>query len=166
MSGNTQEVNKCRLEWARQSFAMSESEVKGMLKNKKDYDFVLEALVKNTKVGPFISTSGVQVPYYLSASTNFIDKNVAPTITRMVLDVLCWKFQSHVTVSKPLLVVGMETAGGIMVSQLAATAAITHPKFVQMCDFIYCRKSKKKTGKCQQLEVPIILTIQVGFLQQ
>ena len=156
MSFNSKEVYERRVCRARQSFAATEGTVKGMLRNEKDYDDVLDALVRNTKVGPFLSTSGVELPCYLNASTNFIDKHIAPTITRMLLDVLSSRFQGAHTEDKPLLVVGMETAGGIMVAQLAATAALHTPHFVP--NFIYCRKSKKKTGTCQQLEGPQFLT--------
>ena len=52
----------------------------------------------------------------------------------------------------------METAGGMMASQLAATAAVTHPAFTELADFVYCRKRKKGSGTCQQLEGPQFVT--------
>jgi len=45
-----------------------------------------------------------------------------------------------------------------MASQLAATAAVTHPAFTELADFVYCRKRKKGSGTCQQLEGPQFVT--------
>merc|ERR1712039_746985 len=45
-------------------------------------------------------------------------------------------------------------AGGVMVGQCTALAAVTHPDMLEWCDFVYCRKEKKKSGTAQQLEGP------------
>merc|ERR1711862_813266 len=138
---------------ARESRAMPETELRGVLSEPKDFDFVLQACANNVKMGPWTTTSGLVLEYYLNAATNMLDKNVAAPIARMVLDVIEAKFKPAAE-DKNLLVVGVEMAGGVMVGQTAAIAPLTHPKLTQWCDFVYCRKDRKKTGTVQQLEGP------------
>merc|ERR1711998_90613 len=45
-----------------------------------------------------------------------------------------------------------------MVGQCAAMAAYTHPELLDWCEFIYCRKERKSSGTCQQLEGPQHIT--------
>merc|ERR1719277_1994762 len=71
----------------------------------------------------------------------------------MTLDVIRAYFKPAAAGEK-LLVVGMEMAGGVIVGQCAALAALTHPDMLEWCDFVYCRKEKKKSGTNQQLEGP------------
>jgi len=143
----------------RGSYSLSEEYVRSVLTNPRDYDTVLHACARNAKHGPFTATSGVILPFYLNAGTNFLDKMVAPTITRVLIDILadmCTK--GGFTADNRALVVGMEVAGGIMASQIAAVAAVYRPEVVEKCDFVYCRKKRKTSGTCQQLEGPQFIT--------
>mmetsp|Transcript_15558 Transcript_15558/g.33798 ORF Transcript_15558/g.33798 Transcript_15558/m.33798 type:complete len:240 (-) Transcript_15558:53-772(-) len=137
---------------ARASKAIPEEELRQALSNKEDYDYVLQACANNVKMGPWHATSGLVLEYYLNAATNMLDKHVATPIARMVLDVVCHKFKPEG--DGKLLLVGMEMAGGVMVGQATAVAPITHPHMLEWCDFVYCRKDRKKTGTVQQLEGP------------
>ena len=130
--------------------------LKEVLSRPDDYERVLTACADNAKLGPFTATSGLILDYYLNAATNMMDAAAAPMITRMLLDVLSSKFPP--TAGQKLLVVGMEMAGGVMVGQCAATAAITHPSMCEWCEFVYCRKKRKSSGTCQQLEGPTVIT--------
>mmetsp|Transcript_9811 Transcript_9811/g.14470 ORF Transcript_9811/g.14470 Transcript_9811/m.14470 type:complete len:243 (+) Transcript_9811:42-770(+) len=128
--------------------------------DKNTYDEVLKGVARNCKMGPFKATSGIMIPYYLNASTNFLDKTLADKIIKVI--------QGYIEkVVKPLapkgyyenggklLNVGMEVAGGMMVSQLAATNTNEMDKF---CNYVYMRKERKSSGTCQQLEGPQFLT--------
>ncbi|CAE8717014.1 unnamed protein product [Polarella glacialis] len=144
------------VEKARSSCAMSGERLRAMLSEKSDYDKVLAACARNVKMGPWKATSGLTLEYYLNAATNMLDKEVAASITRMTLDVIRGCFRPKDGSS--LLVVGMEMAGGIMAGQCAALAPITHPDLLSWCDFVYCRKERKTSGTCQQLEGPNQIT--------
>ena len=107
-------------------------------------------------MGPFTATSGVVLPYYLNATTNFLDKNVAPLIIQIFVDYLENKIKSTIPEEyfkkgNKVLIVGMEVAGGIIVSQLASSA---NKKLNEWADFCYIRKEQKKSGTLQQLEGP------------
>lgn len=124
------------------------------------YQDVLTGIAKNVKIGPFYATSGIVLAYYLNASTNFLDKTVAPKIIRLYEHYLdkCLKpllpadtFED----GKNVMCVGMETAGGMIVSQLCS---LDSPVLNKYMDFVYMRKEKKSTGTCQQLEGPQIFT--------
>jgi len=54
-----------------------------------------------------------------------------------------------------VLLVGMEAAGGMIVSQLASSDDAT---LTSWCDMVYMRKKRKNTGTLQQLEGPEIFT--------
>ena len=92
----------------------------------------------------------------LNAGTNFLDKRVAPVIARSLLDIIAHRCTGTYTPDDRVLIVGMEVAGGMMVSQLAAIASVTHPVLTEMVDFVYCRKRRKASGTCQQLEGGVI----------
>lgn len=116
------------------------------------YTAVQEGIVRNVKTRPggFLATSGVVLPYYLNLSTNFMDPRNAPRIVRLVSWML---FKLHPTIASTpeerIAVCGMEVAGGMLVSQLAACGNdALHAKF----DFVYMRKQRKSTGTAQQLE--------------
>ncbi|KAL9651728.1 hypothetical protein ABK040_009342 [Willaertia magna] len=128
------------------------------LVSKQLYSDVLNGIVNNVKMGPFKATSGIELPYYLNASTNFMDKRIAPKIVDLIGNYLLHLKESSpslkdlpLTDDQPLLCVGMELAGGMLVSQFAA-CSILHPKLHENFDFLYIRKSKKTTGTMQQLE--------------
>jgi orotate phosphoribosyltransferase len=110
-------------------------------------------------MGPFTATSGVVLPYYLNLATNFLDKEVAPAIVQLVEEEIDhylkgeWKY--YVPEDRPLLCLGMEVAGGIMVSQLASSSS---GRLHGMLDFCYVRKERKSTGTKQQLEGPQLYT--------
>jgi len=88
----------------------------------------------------------------LNASTNFLDKHVAPKIMKLLpfylLHIIKQSFP-NASIAKPVLIVGMETAGGIIVSQLAAAGS---ESLNCCCDFAYMRKNQKTSGTKQQLE--------------
>lgn len=116
------------------------------------YDEVLRGIAKNVKMGPFTATSGVVLPYYLNAATNFFDPEIAPKLTQVFSLILGnWLPPSK----EKYLVCGMEMAGGIIAGQLAAANI---PKLNERCDFVYIRKAQKTSGTCQQLEGPNIYT--------
>lgn len=79
--------------------------------------------------GPFKATSGVLLPYYLNATTNFMDRLAAPKIMGILLDLIVniVLTPGGFTPTKPLLIVGMEMAGGAMVAQAAALAGVRYP---------------------------------------
>ena len=100
-----------------------------------------------------------------------MDKRVAPKIVEIMGHYLIHLQQTLPAFqnlpehhrNEPLLLVGMELAGGMLVSQFAAFASTLHeekakassppPKSVyEAFDFLYVRKSRKTTGTCQQLE--------------
>jgi orotate phosphoribosyltransferase len=117
-----------------------------------NYKEVVAGIVRNVKSQPggFKATSGIVIPYYLNLSTNFMDPTVAPKIVTMVSSMLL-KLRSEVT-SDPderIAVVGMEVAGGMMITQIAAMAS---PELQAKFDFVYMRKTRKSTGTAQQLE--------------
>eukprot|EP00993_Chasmostoma_nieuportense_P003376 NODE_4098_length_840_cov_103.096774_g3940_i0.p1 GENE.NODE_4098_length_840_cov_103.096774_g3940_i0~~NODE_4098_length_840_cov_103.096774_g3940_i0.p1 ORF type:complete len:244 (-),score=49.69 NODE_4098_length_840_cov_103.096774_g3940_i0:46-777(-) len=116
------------------------------------YEEVLKGIAKNVKMGPFTATSGIVLPYYLNASTNFLDKTISPKILQLFA-----KFLIH-WLPRPkgetYLLCGMEMAGGILAAQLASAQTVLD----EVADYIYIRKDKKTTGTAQQLEGPQIIT--------
>jgi len=88
---------------ARQSFALAPARVRSALSVPADYDAVLAALIRNAKIGPFTATSGVVLPFYLNAGTNFLDKTIAPAIARMTLDVLQQEIAGQFTAESRVL---------------------------------------------------------------
>ncbi|EFC42080.1 predicted protein [Naegleria gruberi] len=159
------------LEKAKQSTKLSlESLSSGVEACGELYDEVLNGVVRNVKMGPFKATSGIELPYYLNASTNFMDKRVAPKIVEIMGHYLVHIQQTLPSLQaenlppsqqnlseQPLVLVGMELAGGMLVSQFAAYASTLHEKqgsktVYEAYDFLYIRKNRKSTGTCQQLE--------------
>jgi len=141
---------------ARASIGISRADLMPILSDKDDYDKVLMACARNAKMGPFTATSGLILDYYLNVSTNMMDPAAAPSITRMCLDVLQARYKPDD--DSKLFVVGMEMAGGVMVGQCAAVAPFTHPSISDWCEFVYCRKDRKTSGTCQQLEAATHIT--------
>eukprot|EP00933_Yihiella_yeosuensis_P054497 TRINITY_DN5296_c0_g1_i1.p1 TRINITY_DN5296_c0_g1~~TRINITY_DN5296_c0_g1_i1.p1 ORF type:complete len:244 (-),score=49.31 TRINITY_DN5296_c0_g1_i1:185-916(-) len=149
-------TDEATLKRARSSYAVPKEELEAVLTEKKDYEEVLAACARNVKMGPWTATSGLILEYYLNAATNLLDKAIAAQCTRMTLDLIRARFKP--ADGSTILVVGMEMAGGIMAGQCAALAPITHPDMLSWCDFVYCRKDRKKSGTCQQLEGPNHIT--------
>ena len=91
-------------------------------------------LTLHTLIGPFTATSGMILPYYLNATTNLMDRLAAPKITGLLLDVLVEIVlgPGGFTPADPLLIVGMEMAGGAMVAQAAALAGVRYPEKVRV----------------------------------
>ena len=116
------------------------------------YSEVRAGIVRNVKTQPggFKATSGVVLPYYLNLSTNFMDPQVAPKIVALA-SLMLLKLHPTIAASpdERVAVVGMEVAGGMLVSQLACTL---NPELNGKFDFCYMRKTKKTTGTAQQLE--------------
>jgi orotate phosphoribosyltransferase len=134
-----------RIQRAKQSCALPSA-------NSELYQQVLQGIASNVKMGPFTATSGVSLPYYLNSSTNFLDKNVAPKIVELMSQSLeQYIVPSLSNNSEPLLCVGMEVAGGMLVCQLASA---NNSYMNSVLDFAYIRKERKSTGTCQQLEGP------------
>ena len=149
------DVSKEALAFARQSFFDKDliaSIVSGSPKGKEVYDACLKGIAKNVKTQPggFKATSGVVLPYYLNLSTNFMDPDVATPLLWLVSECLM-RIHAKVASSpdEKIALVGMEVAGGMMVSQLAVCAS---EEVKKRYDFVYMRKNKKSTGTAQQLE--------------
>jgi len=149
----------------RSTCALCRDKVLMMMTEKEDYEKVLDACVKNVKMGPFKATSGVELEYLLNAATSLLDKTVAFKVTRMTLDVLLRHFlRQHQRLVEVLanretvLVIGGEVGGGVMVAQCTALAPVAHKDVVDCCDFAYMRKEKKKSGTLQQMEAPNHIT--------
>lgn len=116
------------------------------------YDEVLAGVARNVKMGPFKATSGVELPYYLNASTNFLDKYIAPKIVQLVALYIGRYIKPFIVdVNEPFLCVGMEVAGGMLTCQLASA---NNEDLNAISDFVYIRKDRKATGTRQQLEGP------------
>lgn len=159
------DVSADALAYAQRSFALSKA-VLALRSDNAAYDdlytAVLNGIVSNVKTQPggFTATSGVVLAYYLNLSTNFMDPNVAPklvelvcaTIVELVLPTL------QVAEGERLVIVGMEVAGGMLVSQLAAATGPFATKVKETFDFVYMRKTRKSTGTAQQLEGTKIFT--------
>jgi orotate phosphoribosyltransferase len=122
---------------------------------KELYDKVAQGMAKNVKMGPFKATSGIILPYYLNATTNFLDKHMAPLVMQIMTDYLHNYILPLLPSGEEVLIVGMEVAGGILVSQLASNAT----KLGEWADFCYVRKSQKESGTQQQLEGPNEFTL-------
>lgn len=91
---------------------------------------------------------------YLNASTNFMDKNIAPQIVRIVTHYLNNAIKPHMLAcsgGESIVCCGMEVAGGMLVSQMAAASDSSLNDWM---DFVYVRKDRKSTGTQQQLEGP------------
>eukprot|EP00760_Papus_ankaliazontas_P005377 PhM_4_TR12529/c0_g1_i1/m.100957/K00762/pyrE; orotate phosphoribosyltransferase len=119
------------------------STVKGL------HSLVQEAIVRNVRMGPFTTTAGIELPYLLNASTNLMDKRAAASIVQLYGLVLPEVAKAAgIGADEPFVVLGMETAGGMIAAQLAVAAPVTLPN----ADYIYMRKKKKESGTGQQLE--------------
>ena len=118
------------------------------------YDEVLEGLARNVKVGPFTATSGIDLPYYLNASTNFLDMTIAHKVVALFVKfMVAWL--PMLSGNEKYIVCGMEMAGGIVAGQLASAG---NNDLNQLVDFVYIRKERKTSGTCQQLEGPNFIT--------
>eukprot|EP01006_Ploeotia_vitrea_P029049 TRINITY_DN61661_c0_g1_i1.p2 TRINITY_DN61661_c0_g1~~TRINITY_DN61661_c0_g1_i1.p2 ORF type:complete len:489 (-),score=70.06 TRINITY_DN61661_c0_g1_i1:1787-3193(-) len=111
------------------------------------YQEVLDAVARNVKMGPWKATSGIEVPYYLNSSTNFLDKMAAPKIVDLFVKIMP---QWLPKIDGLYLICGPEVAGGMIAAQLASAGTTLN----EICDYVYVRKEQKKTGTCQQLEGP------------
>ena len=143
------------LDFAKKSFfdaALVESILTENPKGRDVYSACLKGIARNVKTQPggFKATSGVVLPYYLNLSTNFMDPEVASALMWLVSESLL-RLHSRIAsdANEKIALVGMEVAGGMMVSQLAVCAS---DEVKKRFDFVYMRKSKKTTGTAQQLE--------------
>eukprot|EP01126_Amoeba_proteus_P023022 TRINITY_DN23178_c0_g1_i1.p1 TRINITY_DN23178_c0_g1~~TRINITY_DN23178_c0_g1_i1.p1 ORF type:complete len:284 (+),score=63.24 TRINITY_DN23178_c0_g1_i1:79-930(+) len=130
------------------SYAISK-EMKEKL-SKQDYEDVLVGIVRNTKFGNWMTSSGISIPYYLELPTNLMEKTLNRKIVSIMKDLLN-KIVKPLFVEKdlPVLLVGPEVSGGILVSQLATSGDEELESWVE---FVYMRKQKKGTGTRQQIE--------------
>jgi len=113
------------------------------------HQLVKDAIVRNVKMGPFTTTAGLSLPYLLNASTNLMDKHAAANICALYGKVLpALAAAAGIAVNEKFIVVGMETAGGMLAAQLAVAA----PASLPLADYVYMRKQKKESGTGQQLE--------------
>ena len=153
------DVSDKQIQFAKQSFRYPGMDT--ILSENEDvrttYENVLSGIVSNVKTqeGGFVATSGLVLPYYLNLSTNFMDFNVAPLIVRLMADVLVRLHAEFAAAGERLVIVGMEVAGGMLVSQLASANI---PALTSKYDFVYMRKSRKSSGTAQQLEATQIYT--------
>ena len=120
------------------------------------YKKVLVRLAQNCRQGPFTATSGAVLEYLLAAASNMFDRAVAASVT----DLLTFCIQNHMlpqlkATNKPIVIVGPEMAGGVMVGQLVSNPTNSLPVTVSFC---YLRKDRKQSGTRQQLEGPSSLT--------
>jgi orotate phosphoribosyltransferase len=132
--------------------------------NFEDHKRALEFLVNNAKIGPFKQTAkdskgnDIYLPYYLNAGTNMMDFRVAKSCARLMIRLL--RGIAGVIDMKdgegPLLCVGPEMAGGILVGQMACLWEPSQDN-VQL-EFVYKRKKQKETGTQQELEGPKTIT--------
>ncbi|CUG86459.1 Hypothetical protein, putative [Bodo saltans] len=156
-----EDVSNESIAYAKQSFKLGG--ISGLLEQDEVlaalYHDVLRGIVSNVKTQPggFVATSGVVLPYYLNLSTNFMDPRVAPKLVSLVVETVLRVVIPGLALApgERVAIVGMEVAGGMLVSQLAASA---NPKLLEVCDFIYMRKSRKATGTAQQLEAMQVFT--------
>ena len=125
-----------------------------LVTNNAQHTQVLQGLASNVKNGPFTATSGAVLPYYLNASTNFLDKNIAPKIVTLFAKFMA-AWLPRLSRNEKYIVCGMEMAGGIIAGQLASANI---EGLNQIGDFVYIRKEKKTSGTCQQLEGPNFIT--------
>lgn len=128
------------------------------------YQQLLAGFARNAKTQPggFKATSGVVLRYYLNLSTNFMDTEISPIVVKCITKLLLKLYDEIVALGDfelqegdKVIVVGMEVAGGMMVSQFAAAG---HPELNNKFDFVYMRKERKKSGTVQQLEGPKKIT--------
>lgn len=154
MSSDASQPSEAAVTFMKQSFRHSEMDslLTADAELQAIYTEVQKGIVRNvkTKPGGFVATSGVVLPYYLNLSTNFMDPVNAPRIVALMSRMLL-KLHSSVasTPDERVAVVGMEVAGGMLVSQLVCAA---NPELNAKFDFVYMRKNRKSTGTAQQLE--------------
>ena len=149
------------------SIAVSPAEVQSWLSDSGVYERILSALARNARMGPFVATSGLTLPYLVAAMTSLLDAEVAPLITAALGETLLHGLLPRLDsaapgapFAEPLLCVGMETAGGVLAAQLAAAAAGAAPQLAQRVSFVYLRKTRKASGTHQQLEGPAALPLE------
>jgi orotate phosphoribosyltransferase len=112
---------------------------------------LLADFARNAKRAPATASSGINLPYVLGLSASFMDPKCSRKIIQVCVQALHY-IRTHIIkpdADEKVLIVGMEVAGGIMVSQLAALVGEDLGKHF---NFVYMRKEKKKTGAAQQLE--------------
>ena len=121
---------------------------------------VRKRIAENRKIGPFVATSGLVLPYYLNVSTNFLDREIAGKINEVMFRMLKMTVVPALiktfpdAIKRGTILVGPEMAGGVMVSQLCV-----HPHISELgVDLVYMRKQRKTSGTCQQLEGPKHIT--------
>lgn len=110
------------------------------------YNFVLYSIADNVKQGPFTATSGQVLPFYLNASTNFLDKRIAPKIVKLLAKFMA-AWLPKLSGDANYIVRGMEMAG-VLAGQLASA---NDEDLKQLGDFVYIRKEQKTSGTQQQL---------------
>lgn len=147
------EEERLRIERVKKSFAIGPKEE---ILSVSKYNKVLKGISGNVKMGPFKATSGVVLPYYINLATNFLDKHIAPYTVEIMLNYLDFvKKDLALGKEEKVLMVGMETLGGIMAAQLAG---VMGSKLFDWMDYVFMRKERKKTGTQQQLEGPSEIT--------
>eukprot|EP00937_MAST-01D_sp_MAST-1D-sp2_P006669 g6669.t1 len=140
--------------------AAPRAHVEGWLSQPATYERALEALAMNARMGPFVATSGLQLPYLVSAMTSLLDADTAPHIATALADTIMRGVVPRLPPARPgrigdrLLCVGMETAGGVLAAQIAAVARASAPALLERATFGYLRKTRKKSGTRQLLEGP------------
>ena len=114
---------------------------------------LLADFARNAKISSAVASSGIALPYVLGLSASFMDPVCSRKIVAVIAQALAYLRENVVApgagAGEKVLVVGMEVAGGIIVSQLAACCGLELGKHFE---FVYMRKEKKKSGAAQQLE--------------
>ena len=98
--------------------------------------------------------------YYLNAATNMMDAKVARECTELMMRLLrgaMTAIDPSDSKNGPLLCIGPEMAGGVMVGQMACLWS-PHSSDPHQVEFVYMRKTRKKSGTKQQLEASSAIT--------
>jgi len=127
----------------RSSCALDKEGLIGSLSHRTDYDKVLKSCARNVQLGEFTASSWKDSWTTLNAVTNFFDKNIAPSLTRIFLDVIAAHFKPHDSKQR-VLVLGKDMVGCVMAGQCAALAHFLRPGMLEWCDFAYFDKDRRK----------------------
>ena len=156
------------------SIAAKPAEVRRWLSDPAAYERILTALARNARMGPFVATSGLSLPYLLAAMTSLLDADAAPAISRALAEAMLrgllprlgWPLSARASPANapvpPFLCIGMETAGGVLAAQLAAVVSSAVPELLPLVSFGYLRKKRKGSGTQQQLEGPAALALEAS----
>jgi len=142
------------VEKGRQPRSIGARAMQRVLTTPKDYHNVLQALGRKVLTEPKQMTHGAVDAScdMLNLLANIFDVQSAAAVTAMCLDMLQFRLVENTPKATRMAIVGYDIAGGSLIAQMAAVAPSTHPHLARHVDFVYCRKKRRKTGTCHQLE--------------